>query len=350
MRKRAKKAGLPPGSVVFTGKRKVDEVKVHHIQHDHETLGERIFNQETAFKHQPDNGKIDWYDIRGIHDTDLTELMGQTFNIHSLILEDISDTYQRVKFEEYETGVSIIVKALAFDKSKLKISREQVAIFFKDKVVLTFQETESDLFAEVRNRLKKGNGRIRHRGADYLAYALIDVLVDNYFLVLDEIGEEIELLEERLLNDQQSNTKSEIHHLKKELLAIRKVISPLREAVSRFSKTDSPFVAEDTLIFIRDLYDHTIHVMDTVESFRDLLNGLQDLFISEVNLKMNQVMQMLTLVSMIFIPLSFLAGIYGMNFEYMPELQWKYGYLALWIIMAVIFVSLLFYFKKKKWI
>jgi magnesium transporter len=352
MSKRIKKIGLPPGSLVFTGNRKVENVEIHHIQYDHETLVERVIvHQDIAFEHQESKGKIEWYDTRGIHDTSLTEQMGQVFSIHPLILEDIVDIHQRVKFEEYETGVSIIIKALAFDKHTLKVTKEQVAIFFKEGIILSFQETESDLFEEVRKRLKRSSGRIRHRGADYLAYALIDVIVDNYYLVLDEIGDQIELLEDSMLsNEQHSNTRSEIHNLKKELLLIRKMIAPLREAMSRFSKTDSPFIVEDTMIFTRDLYDHTIQVMDTVESFRDLLNGLQDLLISEINFKMNQVMQMLTLVSMVFIPLSFLVGVYGMNFEYMPELQWKYSYLILWIIMVVIFAGLLFYFKKKKWI
>jgi magnesium transporter len=216
--------------------------------------------------------------------------------------------------------------------------------------VISFQETQSDLFVAVRNRIQSGKGRIRQKGADYLVYSLIDVLVDNYFIVLEDIEEEIESLEDRMLENQDIKDKSTIHHLKKELLKIRKSIAPLREAIGRFAKTDNPLVEEGTPVFIRDLYDHTIQIMDTVESFRDLLNGLQDLFISEVSFKMNQVMQMLTLVATIFIPLTFLAGIYGMNFENIPELTWKYGYFIFWGFIVVVFVGLVIYFKRKKWI
>ncbi|MET2984025.1 magnesium/cobalt transporter CorA [Aureibaculum conchae] len=351
MSKKRNKIGLPPGSVVFTGNKKMEKVQIHYIQYDNELFEEKtLSNHDKIILHQSPEEEVDWYDIRGVHDTVLIEKLGHTFNIHPLILEDVSNTYQRPKCEEYENGIFIIIKALAFDKTETKITIEQVAICFRKGFVISFQETESDLFEAVRKRIQSKKGRIRQKGADYLAYSLIDVIVDNYFLLLEDIGEEIESLEDRMLDNQDSNNKSAIHRLKKELLTIRKSIAPLREAIGRFAKTDSPLVEKDTPVFIRDLYDHTIQVMDTVESFRDLLNGLQDLYISEVSFKMNQVMQMLTLVATIFIPLTFLAGIYGMNFENIPELRWKYGYFAFWGFIVVIFVGLLIYFKRKKWL
>jgi magnesium transporter len=350
MSKRRKKIGLPPGSVIYTGNRKVEKIQIHYIQYDEKYLEEKeLHNHGDIVFHKSPDEKVDWYDIRGIHDATLIEQIGRTFDIHSLILEDISDIHQRPKFEEYEKGIFIIIRALAFDKAKLKITTEQVALYFRNGFVVTFQETESDLFEPARKRIQSGKGRIRQRGADYLVYALVDVLVDNYFLVLEDIELEIESLEERVLETQDSGIKLKTHLLKKELLVIRKSIAPLREAIGRFSKTESPFVEEKTAVYIRDLYDHTIQVMDAVESFRDLLNSLQDLFISEVSFKMNQVMQVLTIVSTIFIPLTFLAGIYGMNFENIPELHWKYGYFILWGIMVTIFVGLLFFVKRKKW-
>lgn len=349
--KRKNKIGLPPGSVVFVGNRKVTKIRLHYIQYDAENIEEKTLdNHGKVIFYPPADGKVEWYDIRGIHDTGLIEQFGKAFDIHSLVLEDVSNTYQRPKFEEYENGIFIIIRALAFDKSNFKITTEQVALYFRDRFVVTFQETDSDLFEQVRKRIHNSKGKIRHYGADYLVYALTDVIVDNYFLVLEDIENEIELLEDRMLESQDSSNKSEIHRLKKELLVIRKSIAPLREAIGRFAKSDSPFVLENTRIYIRDLYDHTIQVMDAVESFRDLLNGLQDLFISEVSFKMNQVMQVLTLVATIFIPLTFFAGIYGMNFENMPELHWQYGYFILLGLMAIIFVGLLIYFKRKKWL
>jgi magnesium transporter len=350
MSKRINKIGLPPGSIIYTGNREVEKIQIHYIQYNEKELEEKeLDNRGKIVFHQSPDENIDWYDIRGIHDTSLIEQIGTAFDIHSLILEDVSDIHQRPKFEEYEKGTFIIIKALAFDKVKLKITTEQVALYFRNGFVVTFQETESDLFEPVRKRIQSGKGRIKQRGADYLVYALVDVLVDNYFLVLEDIELEIESFEEIVLETQDSSIKSKIHLLKKELLVMRKSISPLREAIGRFAKTDSPFVAENTAIYIRDLYDHTIQIMDAVESFRDLLNSLQDLFISEVSFKMNQVIQVLTIVSTIFIPLTFLAGIYGMNFDNIPELHWKYGYFILWGIMVVVFVGLLFLFKRKKW-
>jgi len=350
MSKRRKKIGLPPGSVIYTGNRKAEKIQIHYIQYDETHLEEKTLDNqgEIVFRQSPDE-KVDWYDIRGIHDTTLIEQIGSIFDIHPLILEDVSDTHQRPKFDEYEKGIFIIIKALAFDKAELKIKTEQVALYFRDGFVVTFQETQSDLFEHVRKRIKSGKGRIRQRGTDYLIYSIIDILVDNYFIVLEDIESEIEVLEDNILESQDSEIKSTIHSLKKELLVMRKSIAPLREAIGRFAKTDSPLVAANTVVYIRDLYDHTIQVMDAVESFRDLLNGLQDLFISEVSFKMNQVMQILTIVSTIFIPLTFLAGIYGMNFENIPELHWQYGYFILLGVMASIFVGLLFFFKKKMW-
>lgn len=351
MSKRKRKVGLPPGSVVFTGNRKVDEIQIHYVQYDSLILKEKTLNNQGEIIFQPClDEQVDWYDIRGIHDTALIEQIGSAFDIHPLILEDVSDIHQRPKFEEYENGIFLIIRALAFDKTKFQITTEQVAMYFRNGFVATFQETESDLFESVRKRIQTGKGRIRGRGADYLVYALIDVLVDNYFLVLEDIEIEIEALEDNVLKTQDSDIKAKIHHLKKELLVMRKSIAPLREGISRFAKTDSPFVTENTTIYIRDLYGHTIQVMDSVESFRDLLNGLQDLFISELSFKMNQVIQVLTIVSMIFIPLTFLAGIYGMNFAHMPELNWKYGYFILLGLMLIIFIGLLIFFKKRKWL
>ncbi|MCB0650094.1 MAG: magnesium/cobalt transporter CorA [Saprospiraceae bacterium] len=349
--KRNKKPGLPPGSVVFTGNRKVEKILLHFLQYDATFIEEKELDNHSNIPFQVSTDeKVNWYDIRGIHDTQLIELIGQSFDIHPLILEDIADTHQRPKFDEYESGVFIVIQALAFDQETRQVAREQVAIFFRKGLIVTFQERAEDLLEPVRHRLKGGKGKMRQKGTDYLAYAILDTIVDNYYIVLDNIEDTIETLEEKIVEGQETDSKGEIHALKKELLTVRKSVAPLREAISRFSKTESPFVDESSVIFIRDLYDHTIQVLEIIETYRDMLTGLQDLFISAVSFKMNQVMQLLTLIATIFIPLTFLAGIYGMNFKYMPELHWKYGYYGLLVVMAIIFFGSMYYFKRKKWI
>lgn len=346
-----KQVGLPPGSIVFTGNKKIEEVGVHYLKYDSQVLEiKSARNEIQTLLYPPDDTKVEWYDFRGVHDTDLMHEIGDVFKIHSLILEDISDVHQRPKFEEYDDDGFMIIKALAFDKTIKKVSIEQVAIFFRKGLTITFHEEGTDLFQSIRKRIEYSKGRIRHSGADYLAYALIDAVVDNYFIVLEDIEDEIELLEDLILESHEESHKAQIHDLKKQLLSIRKSVIPLREAISQFSKIDNASVANSTVIFIRDLYDHIIQITDMVDNFRDMLNGLQDLFLSEVSMKMNKIMHFLTLISTIFIPLTFLTGLYGMNFDNIPELHYKYGYFILWGIMMTIFIGLLWYFRKRKWI
>jgi len=348
--RKRKKIGLPPGSVVFTGNQKVEKVVIHYLQYDEKELEENTFDNQTKITFEPSlDEQVDWYDMRGLHDTKLLESIGKTFDIHSLILENIADVQQRPKFEEYEKGIFIVVRAFTFDRIDKRVKAEQVAIYFRKGLLISFQENESDLFVAVRNRVQAGRGKVRSKGADYLAYALLDNIIDNYFVVFDEIQDVMENLEEKLLDNPDSSIKGEIHHLKKELLVVRKSISPLRETISQFSKTDSSHVEENTTIYIRDVYDHTIQIMDLNETQRDILNGMQDLYISEISFKMNQVMQVLTIITTIFVPLSFLAGLYGMNFEKIPELKYENGYFVLLSVMFLIFVGSLIFFKKKKW-
>jgi len=351
MSRKRKKIGLPPGSIIFTGNQKVEKIQIHYLKYDANSIEESEQNNHSSIAlHQSKEELVDWYDIRGIHDTDLIQTLGNTFDIHPLILENIVDTQQRPKFEEYDKGIFIILKALNFNLEKQIVIREQIAIYFRKGLVLTFQEDHTDLFEPVRKRIHSGKGKVRQKGADYLAYALTDNLVDHYYTMLDTIEEQIETLEDNLLEKPDSNTKERIHYLKKEIIRIRKSIAPLREAISRFSKLDSLLIEESTVNYIRDLYDHTIQIMDSVDNFRDMLNGLQDLYISEISFRMNQVMQVLTIITTIFVPLSFLAGLYGMNFEYIPELHFRYGYFVLLGVMFLVAIGLLLGFKRKNWL
>jgi magnesium transporter len=352
MKNSSKQAGLPPGSIVFTGDKKVEEYGMHYVKYDYQNLEVKLFQNEikTLPYHPSSDRKVEWYDFRGIHDTELLSMIGKTFKIHPLILEDISDVHQRPKFEEYESDGFMIVKALTFDKTIKKVSIEQVAIFFRQGLVLTFHEEGRDLFKSIRDRIENNKSRFRYSGADYLAYTLMDAVVDNYFIVLECIEDEIEALEDLILENHEAAQKSQIHILKKQLLTIRRLAMPLKEAISQFLIRENVSVEDSTLVFIRDLYDHIVHITDTVDNFRDMLNGLQDIFLSEVSMKMNKIMHFLTLISTVFIPLTFLTGLYGMNFDNMPELHYKYGYFVLWGLMITIFTGLLWYFKRKKWI
>lgn len=351
MKKKRIKSGLSPGSIVYTGMRGVEQVYIHTSIYNEATFEETIqSNKDKVVIGVQDEKFTQWIDIRGVHDAKLLELIGEKFTVHNLILEDIANVDQRPKFEEFKNGNFFVMKALSFDHNEIKIKYEQVAFFFREGLLISFQEAETDLFSSVRERLSNSKGRIRQRNSDYLTYALIDTLVDNYYQLLDDIESNIDKLEERIIKDPDKSIKTSIHHLKKELLVSRKSISPLREAISKFSKSESSSVQEETKMFIRDLYDHTIQVLDMVESYRDTINGLQDLYLSEISYKMNQVMQILTIISVIFVPLTFLAGIYGMNFDILPELHWKYGYLYFWIFSIIILILLLWYFRRKKWL
>lgn len=310
----------------------------------------RLDNHSDIIFHQPQPAINTWYDIRGIHDTHLIQSIGNTFQLHPLILEDIVDTQQRSKFDEYDNGIFMIIKALSFDSSQERIVKEQVALFFRQGVILTFQEDHTDLFETVRGRIHSGKGKVRQRGVDYLAYALVDTIVDNYYVVLDSLEEKVEKLEDMLLDNPDNTVKAHIHFLKKEIILVRKSVAPLREAINRFSKSDNELIEDTTFIFIRNVYDHTIQLMDTIDNYRDILNGLQDLYISEISFKMNQVMQVLTVITTIFVPLSFLVGLYGMNFDNMPELHFKYGYFILLGVMTSLVIGLLYWFKKRNWI
>lgn len=350
MAKRKKKAGLPPGSVIFTGSQKVEKVFIHYLQYDAENLKLATSdNQSKIVFHPSTDETVDWYDLKGLHDTILIESLGKTFNIHPLILEDIADINQRPKFEEYEEGIFITLRALAFDQNTLKVKTEQVALYFRKGLLISFQEDETDLFEAVRHRINNSRGKIRQKGTDYLAYALMDNVVDHYYIILEQVENAIENIEEALLEAPDNTIKERIHHLKKELLVVKKSIAPLREAISQFSKSDNEIIEEHSTFYIRDLYDHTIQIMDMVETYRDMLNGLQDLYLSEISFKMNQVMQVLAVVTTVFVPLSFLAGLYGMNFDHIPELHYKNGYFVLLGVMFLIFIGSLVYFKRKRW-
>jgi magnesium transporter len=301
---------------------------------------------------RPDRGKeeITWVNVEGLQDVEIVAAIGRNFNIHPLVLEDILNTHQRPKFEAFADYLFIVLKQLSFEPSALTVNYQQVSILVLQNVIFTFQEKPDKLFEPIRRRLQDCSGRLRVRGADYLAYAIVDTVVDQYFALQDSLDEVIESVEEQLLSNPTSKTLAKIQRLKRELVFVRKSISPTRELALGMERSESVLIDEKTRPYLRDVYDHAIRVTEAVDSSRDLITGMLDIYLSSVSNKMNEVMKVLTVFASIFIPLTFIVGIYGMNFEYMPELKWRWAYPALWLVFAVITIGLLTYFKRKKWL
>jgi len=348
-KKASRKPGLSPGTLVHVGERKVENVRIRTIEFNQDTLEEREFDTiEESLPHK-EKRTITWINIDGLHDVGVMEEIGRHFGLHPLVMEDILHTDQRPKMEDFEDYIFIVAKMLSFDQEKNELKAEQLSLVLGQDYVVTFQERVGDVFEPVRERLRKGKGRIRTMPPDYLAYALIDAVVDHYFIVLEKIGEMVESLEEELVTNPTPTTLQTIHRLKRELIFLRKSVWPLRELISELERGEASLIQEKTTVFLRDVYDHTIQIIDTVETLRDMVSGMLDVYLSSVSNRMNEVMKVLTIIATIFIPVTFIAGIYGMNFEIMPELKWPWGYPLVWGVMVAIGMAMLIYFKKKKW-
>jgi len=338
------------------GEKKTEHVKIRIIDYDTSQTAE--YQPETVEACFPfkDTPTVTWLNVDGVHDVDLVGRLGEHFGLHPLVIEDIVDTSQRPKAETYDNLVFLIVKMLLFDAKAGEIVPEQVSLVLGSNFVLSFQEREGDVFDPVRERIKSGKGRIRRMGADYLLYALLDAVVDGYFSVLESFEEKVDALEDRLTRYPSPQIVGEIHDAKRSMIFLRKSVWPLREAISGMTRGESPLIGDETTVYLRNVYDHTIQVMDTIESFRDIVSGMLDTYLSSLSNRMNEVMKVLTIIATIFIPLTFIAGIYGMNFNpekspfNMPELNWYWGYPAAWGIMVVVAGVMVLYFKRKHWL
>ena len=292
---------------------------------------------------------VTWYTIDGVHDVDILRRVGENFSLHPLVVEDLANTGQRPKLEEFDDYEFIALKMITYDAKEAEVKVEHVSIILGNGWVLSFLEDEGDVFEPVRQRIKSGKGRIRRMRADYLAYALIDSIVDCYFQVLEEIGEEIERVEEEVVNDARMTTLRSVHKLKRELIFLRRSVWPMREIANSLIRDESVRITEETKLFLRDLYDHTIHAIDTIETQRDIVSGMLDVYLSSVSNKMNEVMKLLTVMSSIFIPLTFVAGVYGMNMP-IPENEWEWSYPAFWVVCLLIVAAMLSLFRRRGWL
>lgn len=338
---------MPPGSLIYTGSKQPQPTQISVFSYSPDFLHTSLSLKEV---HLPVREGVVWVDVRGLQDTETIRELGNRFELHALALEDIVDIYQRPKYDNYENGFLILLESYDFTPSELRLTQEQVSVYCGKDFVMSFQEEIKDCFTTIRQRIQNSQGRIRKYHADYLAYALVDDVVDRYFLILESIGDVVEKLELEISDDPNFETKNRIHTMKRVVLDLRKGITPLREAISMMMHADSRFVSETTAPYLQDLYGNVLQAIEMADTYRDILSGLQDLYLAEISYKMNKVIQTLTIVSAIFIPLTFLAGVYGMNFDYMPELHWRYGYFILLGFMALVAIGLLLLFRKKKWL
>jgi magnesium transporter len=339
-----------PETSLFTGTRKMEKVKLSYIRYNENLYEEKGNSTPTECANLCRSSDIVWINVDGIHDLGVIEEIGTLFNIHSLTVEDLVNTRQRPKFEDFDRYLFIVLKMLSYSDIYIGMETEQVCMILGKNYVITFQEKPGDVFDTVRERIRGSKGRIREKGADYLAYALIDAVVDSYFLIIEIIGDRIETVEDQVALNPVPEIISRIHRFKRALLFMRRTVWPLREEIALLEKSGSDLVGKPTAIFFRNLYDHTIQVIDTIETYRDIVSSMHDTYLSSLSNRMNEVMKFLTILATIFIPLTFITGVYGMNFRYMPELYWKFGYWIALGIMLIISAGMLAFFKKKKWI
>jgi len=351
IKKRSQKAGLPPGTPVHIGERRSETTRITLFDYNEQRVDEKDLTHPKECSLVEDKSTVTWINVTGLHQVQVLEELNECFGLHPLVLEDILNTDQRPKMEDYGDYLYIVLKTLfmAGDRGD-EVESEQVSVILGRNFVLSFQEKESPLFEPIRERLRSGKGRLRKMGPDYLVHAILDAIIDQYFVVLEKLGEKIEFLEEEVVIQPTPTTLQATHQLKREMIFLRKAVWPLREVIGSLERGESSLIKESTVIYLRDIYDHTIQVIDNIETFRDMLSGMMDIYLSSISNRMNEIMKVLTIIATIFIPLTFIVGLYGMNFKYMPELSWPWGYPLILALMLAVAVFMLSYFRRKKWI
>ena len=344
----AKRAWLPPGTPVHTGLQQVEKTRIVRLTYNESEALEKQCDDITECA--ADKEKVNFIGIAGLHDTKLLEEIGARFGLHHLAMEDVAHTEHRTKVELFDDYLFIILKALKYNGDAHEVRMEHVAVFLKEETVLLFQESDEDLFSKLRDRIKNGRGRIRRMKADYLVHGILDHTVDDYFLVLEKIGDELEALDERMMGKTGGRSAlDEIYRLKKLLMVLRRTIWPLREAVSMLLHDDDAFISDSVKTYMRDLNDHVVQIIETIEIYRDMVSSMLDVHLTSASNRMNEVMKVLTIISTIFIPLTFIVGVYGMNFKHMPELDKTWAYPTVMGVMMVAAITMLAFFKKKNW-
>jgi magnesium transporter len=347
------KAGLSPGTLVHVGEPPDHPVRITIMNYGPDHLDEREAGSVDECLKYRVSESVTWINVDGVHSADVIQQFGDGFDLHPLLLEDIMHTKQRPKTELFDDQVYVVLRML-YDPDEtdqeFEVASEQISIVLGPGWVLTFQEETGDNFDSVRQRIRQGGGRIRKSGADYLAYALMDVVVDNYFIMLERFGDYIEDLDAELVTSPTESLLHDIRDIKHAVLQVRRVVWPVRDALNALLRGESRLIKKGTLLFLRDVYDHTVQVVDMTETMRDLVSSMMDIYLTSMSNRLNEIMKVLTIMATIFIPLTFIAGVYGMNFEHMPELYWRYGYWSVLGVMALVAVGLLFWFKSRRWL
>jgi magnesium transporter len=350
VKERSVKSGLPPGTLVHIGEKSDREIRISVTDYSETTCEEKEISALKECFYFTDPSIKSWINVEGLHEIEVIQQVGECQGLHPLVLEDILNTDQRPKLEDYGEYLYIVMKM--FRKGDgTDIITEQVSLILGVNFVISFQEgIRGDVFDPVRERIRSGKGKLRSMGADYLAYSLMDAIVDNYFVVLEEAEERIEVLEDEVVAKPTPETVQKLHKLKREMIFLRKAVWPLREVLAAMTRRDSKLITEPVMIYLRDVYDHVIQVIDIIEVSRDMLSGMLDIYLSSMSNRLNEVMKFLTVIGTIFMPLTFLVGVYGMNFKYLPELEWHYGYYGVWIFMVALSLAMVLYFKRKRWL
>ncbi len=342
--------GQPPGTAIVSKEGSDGNVRITIFDYDENRFEERSVDKIEDCYDLRDRESVTWINIDGVHDTSIIQKIDAHFGIHPLILEDIVQTGQRPKIDDFGTYLFILIKMVYWKAADEAIEAEQVSLLLGSNYVISFQERPGDVFEEIRNRIRFGKGRLRKMGADYLAYCLLDAVVDHYFFVLEKFDEQEDALEDQILREYSDEISRQIHTAKRNLIFLKKQVWPLREVIGGMVRSESKLIKKTTGIYLRDLYEHTIQVVDSIESFREILSGLHDVHLSMMSNRMNEIMKVLTMFAAIFIPLTFIVGVYGMNFQHMPELGWRWGYAGIWVIMISVVAAMVIYFRRKKWI
>ena len=349
-KKRSKKAGLPPGTLIHTGERTGEPTRMIVYEYDVEHFTEKDITAAEDLQAYKTGTRPRWINVYGLSQVDVLEKLGHAFGVHPLVLEDIVNTDQRPKMEDYGDYLYIVLMVLSYDEKRHEIVSQQVSLILGDTYLISFQESAAhDHLAPVRERLRLSKGRIRSLGVDHLAYALVDAVVDNYFVMLEKLGERVDQIEDDVMGHPQSRTLRDIHKLKREMIFVRRSVWPVREVITGLERLESSLIKESTLIYLRDLYDHTVHAIETIETLRDMLAGMVEIYLSSMTHRLNEVIKVLTVITTLFMPPTLIAGIYGMNFRHMPELDWRWGYPGALAIMVVTGAAMYWYLRRRKW-